>query len=814
MWRTRSAACIVGLPIICGMALPASTPLSPTGLSPAARRWLKRGAWAAGGLLLAVALALGGALAWYAPQLPPLDKVTAYQPRQPLQVFTADGVEIAQFGTERRQFTPIDQIPPLLKAAVLAVEDARFYQHGGIDPQGVARALVANLSGGMRQGASTITQQVARTFFLSSRITPERKLKEALLALRIERELGKDKILELYLNQIYLGQRAYGFAAAADTYFGKPLGALTVAEAALLAGLPQNPAYANPITNLERAQRRQRIVLQRMVATGAISSAQAEAARAEVLKIRSPLQATLHAEHVAEMARLAVVERFGTEAYSQGIKVYTALRAADQQAAWAALRRGVLAYDARQPWRGPEDSEALPAPGNSAAAAADTERAAAQALKDHPDDELLRVAIVLDATPKSLLVQLASGEQLRLSGDGLRVAQPGLAAKAAADLKLERGAIVRVLQTADKPGAPWAVVQWPEVQAAFVALDAGSGRVRALIGGFDFAQQPFNHVTQAWRQPGSSFKPFLYSAALDNGVMPATLVNDAPLESADGWQPQNSDGQFDGPMTLREALARSKNLVSVRVLQALGVPAALAWAGRFGFETKRQPDNLTLALGAGSTTPLQLASAYAVLANGGWRVNPVVIERITDAQGKLLFEAPASEPQDEASRAVPARNVWLTNSLLNGVTRHGTAARAQAQLQRADVYGKTGTTNDAVDAWFAGFQRGGADHAGLVAVAWMGYDEPASLGSRESGGGLALPIWLDFMAAALKAVPAAPAPAPVDGLVLVDGDWRYADWEQNRPLPGIGLPADAAAAGGAPLAPVDAASVPPGGPAR
>ena len=765
------------MPIIAGMVLSKHAALSPT-----ARLWLRRGAWTAGGLALAGALGLGAALAWYAPQLPPLDKVTAYQPRQPLQVVTSDGVEIAQFGAERRQFMPIAQIPPLLKNAVLAVEDARFYSHGGIDPKGVARALVANLTGGMRQGASTITQQVARTFFLSSRITPERKLKEALLALRIERELGKDKILELYLNQIFLGQRAYGFAAAADTYFGKPLAALSVAEAALLAGLPQNPAYANPITNLERAQKRQRVVLQRMVATGAITEVQAEQARAEVLKIRSPLQATLHAEHVAEMARLAVVERFGAEAYSQGIKVVTSLRAADQQAAWAALRRGVLAYDARQPWRGPEDSEDLPPPG-----APDAEAAAALALKDHRDDELLRVAIVLEASPRALLVQLANGEQLRLTGDSLRVALPGLSAKAPDALKLSRGDVVRVVQTGDKPAAPWAVVQWPDVQAAFVAMDAGSGRVRALVGGFDFARQAFNHVTQAWRQPGSSFKPFLYSAALENGVMPATLVNDAPLETSDGWNPQNSDGKFDGPMTLRDALARSKNLVSVRVLQALGLPTALAWAGRFGFEGKRQPDNLTLALGAGSTTPLQLAGAYAVLANGGWRVNPVVIERISDAQGKTLFEAPAAPALDEANRAVPERNVWLTNSLLNGVTQRGTAARAQAQLQRADVYGKTGTTNDAVDAWFAGFQTSGARGQGLVAVAWMGYDEPASLGSRESGGGLSLPIWIDYMAAVLKGVPAVPAPAAPGGLVLVDGDWRYADWAQSRPMLSIGI---------------------------
>jgi len=781
---------------------PRSASALPRG-RPAWWRW-RTLAWAALGTLLLAVATLLAAVAWTTPQLPPLDRVTAYQPRQPLQVFTADGVEIAQFGSERRQFVPIAQIPPLLQQALLAVEDTRFRTHGGIDPKGVLRALVAAATGGLRQGASTITQQVARTFFLSTRRTPERKLKEALLALQIERKLSKDQILELYMNQIYLGQRAYGFAAAADTYFGKPLAALSIAEAAMLAGLPQNPGYANPVTNLARATQRQRTVLQRMVATGVISEAQQAAARAEKLNIRSALQVPLHAEHVAEMARRLVVERFGPEVYSQGIKVTTSLLATEQQAAWAAVRRSVLAYDARQPWRGPEDHADLPAESSTAAGQAEIERAAAQALKDQLDDEQLRVAIVLAASPRELRLQLATGEALRITGDGLRVALPGLSPKAAKDLLIQRGDILRVWQpraSAGPAGAgnavntntAWAVTQWPEVQAAFVALDASTGRVRALVGGFDFVRQPFNHVTQAWRQPGSSFKPFLYSAALENGVMPATVINDAPLETSDGWAPQNSDGQFDGPMTLRQALARSKNLVSIRVLRQIGIPPALAWVSRFGFEQDKQPANLTLALGAGSTSPLQLAQAYAVLANGGWRVAPVVIERITDAQGKVLFEAPAAAPLDEARRAVPARNVFVTNSLLNDVTRVGTAARAQQQLQRADVYGKTGTTNDAVDAWFAGFQAGavggagGAASAGLVAVAWMGFDQPQSLGARESGGGLALPIWIDYMAQALKRVPVGVPPAPPDGMLHSAGDWVYSEWAEGGAVSSIGM---------------------------
>ena len=786
-----------------------------------------------GGLMAAVA-ALVAVLAWYGPQLPSLAPVTTYQPRQPLQVFTADGVEIAQFGSERRQFVAIDKIPLLLQQAVLAVEDARFYDHHGIDLKALARAVAAQVTGGLRQGASTITQQVARTFFLSQRFTPERKIKEALLALEIERQLDKPQILELYMNQIYLGQRSYGFAAAADAYFGKPLAGLNLAEAAMLAGLPQNPAFANPLVNLERATQRQRIVLARMVATGAITPEQQASARAEVLKLRTPSSQTLHAEHVAEMARRLVVERFGTDAYSQGLRVITTLRAADQQAAWAAVRKGVLAYDARQAWRGPEGFEALPAdrPGDDRA---DLEAAAALALKDYRDDEDLRVAIVLQAGPKEVLAQLATGERVSLRGDGLRVAQPGLAARAPADLVLRRGAVLRVAQlrprgaaaaaaatggpatatmaaaTAANPTA-WAVVQWPEVQAGLVALDPVSGQVRALVGGFDFTRQPFNHVTQARRQPGSSFKPFLYSAALEQGVMPATLINDAPYTAPDGWQPQNSDGEFDGPITLRQALTRSKNLVSIRVLQRVGVAEARAWAERFGFAPATLPANLTLALGAGSTTPMQLAQAYGVLANGGWPVSPVVIQRITDAKGAVVFEAPSAAALDEAQRVVPARNVFITNSLLNDVTRYGTAARAQGQLGRGDLYGKTGTTNDAVDAWFAGFQAGPT--GGLVAVVWLGHDEPQSLGSRESGGGLALPVWIDFMAQALRGVPVAPPPEPPEGVVRRDDDWVYSEWADGSFVAGLGLdepglPAEAASRAGSGLG-----SVPPGaGPA-
>jgi penicillin-binding protein 1A len=751
------------------------------------------------GMVGAVALAVALVL----PQLPPLDSVTDYQPRQPLQVLTSDGVEIAQFGAERRHYVPIEQIPRLMQDAVLAVEDARFRQHPGIDPIGVARALVAAVTpGGLPQGASTITQQVARNFFLNSRRTPERKFKEALLALQIERELSKDQILGLYMNQIYLGQRAYGFAAASKIYFGKTLAELSVAEAAMLAGLPQNPAYANPVVNIERAKARQLIVLLRMRDTGVITEAQWAAARTEPLKIRSAISAGLHAEHVAELARRMVVERYGEAVYAQGIRVTTSLKSTEQAAAWNALRRGILDHERRQPWRGPEDLEQLP-PENTPAA--ELERAAALALKDHRDDEMLRVAIVLAATPREMLVQLASGEQLRLTGEGLKWLQPALAPKAKRRIAIERGSVIRVMRQ-DKLGPNgevlWQAAQWPDTQGALVALDPQSGRVRAWVGGFDFGQQNFDHVLSAWRQPGSAFKPFLYSAALEHGVMPATLINDTELVlpgafGPDSWTPKNSDGQFDGPLRLREALARSKNTVSIRLLQHIGLPAARDWIERFGFDPDRQPNNLTLALGSGATTPLQLAQGYAVFANGGHRVTPTLIERITDARGEVLFEAPPPQPLAEDTRVVDERNAFVVGSLLNEVARTGTAAKAQQQLARADLYGKTGTTNDAVDAWFAGYQPG------RVAVVWLGYDEPRSLGDRESGGGLALPVWIAYMRQALAGVPVPPTPVAPEGVQRAGGDWVFDEWVEGGYVRAIGLdapaePAMAAASAAAP----------------
>lgn len=759
--------------------MPDSAPLSVSSFSlPDTDRAQRGRAVQQGFVLTAALLALAtGAIATLAllltaavlyPQLPDTSSLANYQPKQPLRVYTADGVEIGGFGSERRQFVAFDKIPKLMRDSLLAVEDSRFYEHHGIDPIGVLRAVVANVTGGRTQGASTITQQVARTFFLTREKTLSRKLKEALLSLKIEHELSKDQILTLYMNQIYLGARSYGFAEAAQTYYGKPLNALTPAQCAMLAGLPQNPSYVNPIKNPSRARARQLVALSRMRSEGVLTAEQYEAAKAEKPSTRDPGEAEVHAEYVAEMARAQVYAQYGEQAYTSGMKVVTTLRAAEQQAAWKALRKTLIDRELGLAWRGPEGHEELERD------LADTDPAVSQVLADHNDDEMLQVAVVTQVSPRQVTLVLSGGEVIPVSGKGLRQVQSGLSAKASDKLKLRRGSVVRALQQ----GSNWVITQWPEAEGALVALDPRDGAVRALVGGFDFQRNQFNHVTQGWRQPGSSYKPFLYAAALENGVMPETLVNDAQL-TVGNWSPSNADGQYEGPMPLHAALAKSKNMVSIRLVQLMGPQAARTWTGRYGFDVDKQPDNLTLALGAGSTTPMQLASAYAVIANGGLKVSPVVISKITDGTGKVVFEA-TPKVLDESDRVIPARNAFLTGTLLNEVTRSGTAAKAQAQLRRPDLYGKTGTTNDVYDAWFAGFQPR------RVAVVWLGHDTPRSLGSHASGSSLALPAWIQFMGTALAKEPVAEVPVP-EGVVRTESGWRYSEWASGGFLAELGV---------------------------
>ena len=734
-------------------------------------------------MLLAIGAAAAYLMTAIMPNVPAIDAVTDYRPKIPLRVYTADHVLIGQFGVEHRDFVPIAKVPPLMKKALLAIEDTRFYEHGGIDWIRAAGAARSNLGGGFRQGASTITMQVARNFFLSREKVISRKLTEIALAYKIEAALTKDQILELYMNQIYLGQRAYGFSSAARSYFGKTLDQLSLAEIAMLAGLPQNPARHNPVANFKRAEQRQHTVLKRLLELGEITDAQYRGALAEPLRIKRDAgqRYDTRADYVAELARQVVYEQFKEEAYTRGIVVTTTILAAEQDAAYESVRRNVIAYDQRHGYRGPEARIELPADPE------EREDAIVEALQKRPSSDGLVPAVVLAADPKGVRVETLEGDQVLIEGPGLKFAARGLSDKAPPAHRITPGAIVRVSNSKDgKTGeAEWAITQVPQVAAAFVAIDADTGAYHALVGGFDYNLQKFNHATQAWRQPGSAIKPFVYSAALEKGYSPATRILDEPLElpgGADGelWTPQNDDGVFDGIVTMRSSLAKSKNVPTVRLLRALGVDSTHDWLGHFGFDLARHPKNLTLALGTGAVTPLQMAGAYAVFANGGYRVKPYLIAKIQDGDGALILEARPPAPKQEEQRVITARNAFVSDSMLRDVTRYGTGAAATQRLGRADIAGKTGTTSDAFDGWFAGY--GG----NVVAVAWMGYDEPRSLGGKEFGATLALPIWIDYMKVALAKRPQEERVAPED--VMRDAeDWIYPEFVDAPELRGIDL---------------------------
>jgi penicillin-binding protein 1A len=725
-------------------------------------RWLRLLAFP---LALLTGLAVvGAALAGFVvllayPNLPSIEVLTAYQPKIPLRVYTADGALIGEFGEERRAVVRIDEVPEVMKQAILAAEDERFYRHKGVDYVGVMRAAYSNLlAGGKRQGASTITMQVARNFFLSSEKTLTRKAYEALLAFKIEAGLTKDEILEIYINQIYLGQRAYGFAAAAQIYFGRALADVSVAEAAMLAGLPKAPSSFNPVVNPRRAKQRQLYVLRRMRELGYITEEQFTTAQAQPLVVRRDFDDfSVHAEYVAEMVRQVLYDRYPDEVYTSGLRVYTTITKRDQEAAYRALRQGVLDYERRHGYRGPESFVELPADAG--------EDALEDALHEFSDFDDIRAAVVLQASPKEVRAYLRGGETIVVKGEGLRFPASALDAKAPPNRRMRRGSVIRVHKLARDA---WEIVQLPEAEAAIVALDPITGAVRALVGGFEFNRNKYNHVTQAWRQPGSSFKPFIYSAALEKGFTAATVINDAPVvveaEQTGGqvWEPKNYEDTYEGPMRLRTALARSKNMVSIRVLQSIGTQYAQDFIKRFGFDAARHPPYLTMALGAGSVTPWQMARAYAVFANGGYLVDPYLIERIVDDRGNLLAQAQPARAGDESLRVIDIRNAFIMNSLMHDVVRYGTGARASA-LGRNDLAGKTGTTNDNVDAWFAGYQPT------LVAIAWIGFDQPKKLGRNETGARAALPIWMGYMSAALKGVPEMGADPP-EGVVTVKID--------------------------------------------
>lgn len=695
------------------------------------------------------------------PNLPSLEVLTDYRPKIPLRVYSADGQLIGEFGEERRAVVKIQDVPTQMKQALLAAEDERFYQHSGVDGMGVLRAAIMNtVGGGKKQGASTITQQVARNFFLSSEKTYTRKLYEILLSFKIENNLGKDQIFELYMNQIFLGQRAYGFAAAAQIYFGKPLQEISVAEAAMLAGLPKAPSTFNPVVNPVRAKIRQKYVLKRMLDLGFIDGKQHDAAVKETLVVKRELGGYAgHAEYVAEMARQIAAERFPDDVYTRGLKVYTTINHEEQLAAYQSMRKGVMDYDRRHGFRGAEAYVDL------SDIESDQDEGIDEAMEDLPAADDLIPAMVLAADPKQVRVYKAGGEILNFSADNLKWAMRMLDSKAPPNKRLKRGAVIRVQK--DEKGQ-WQIAQLPEVESAFVAIDPQTGAIRSLVGGFDFNRNKFNHVTQAWRQPGSSFKPFIYSAALEKGYSPSSIFADEPvvipgsLTGGAAWTPHNYDGKYEGPMKMRTALAKSKNMVSIRILQSIGTHYAQDYASRFGFDAEKHPPYLTMALGAGAVTPWQMVTAYSVFANGGFRVQPYVVRDIRDERGLVLAATPRPPVGDESLRAIDARNAYLMDSMLRDVTIFGTAAKASVALKRQDLAGKTGTTNEYVDAWFCGYQRT------VTGCAWMGFDQPKKLGDRETGGAAALPIWIGYMSRALKGVPVGIPEAP-EGLVTSSG---------------------------------------------
>lgn len=708
-----------------------------------------------GGLSVVALVGIAAALIY--PALPSLEALTDYRPKLPLRVYSEDAYLIGEFGEERRSYIKIENVPQNMKDAVIAIEDRRFYQHHGVDLKGVIRAVVTNLEGGSKEGASTITMQVARNFFLSSERNYKRKINEALLALKIEQSLSKDKILELYINQIYLGQRAYGFAAASQVYYGKPLEKLNLAETALLAGLPKAPSAYNPFVNPKRAISRQKEVLHDMYRFGFIKEDTYQEALKQPLRFKASKQSRdLAADYVAEIVRESLYEKYQDDIYSSGLKVYTTILKANQEAANAAVREGILDYELRHGYRGPEkilDIETLPS--------SDKKNALDTALDEIEEFNGFIPAIITNISQKSIHAHTKSGDEIEITGKGLAFVEKTLNEKDPAKRLLKSGAVIRVLKSKDG----WRIVQLPQVESALVALDPENGAVRALVGGFDFNHSKFNHVTQAWRQPGSSFKPFIYSAALEKGYTPATIVEDEPLRFSAGetgskeWSPQNYENEFEGPIRLRQALAKSINTVAIRVLQSIGVNYAQDYITRFGFAAKDHPAYLTMALGAGSATPWQMATAYAVFANGGYRVKPNLIAKIVDHNGKVILETKFDHANNGAPRVIDARNAFIMNSMLQDVVRHGTATKA-LQLGRGDLAGKTGTTNDHFDAWFAGY------NPKQVAVAWIGFDKPHALGRSETGAAAALPIWMKYMATALRGMPEVERPVP-DGVIAI-----------------------------------------------
>ncbi len=740
------------------------------------------------GLAACAALLIGMAFALAWPNLPDLNAMTDYRPRVPLRIFTADKVLLGEFGEERRNVMRFNEIPDVMKSAVLSAEDDRFYQHGGIDWFGVVRAGLTNLISMQKtQGASTITMQVARNFYLSSEKTYSRKFYELLLTFKIEASLSKDQILELYLNQIYLGNRAYGFAAASRTYLGKQLADITPADAALLAGIPKAPSRFNPIANKARAVVRQRYVLGRMHSLGYLTEAEYKAALAQPVVIKSSEGTpaggyAVHGEYAAELARQLMISVYPDNVYSRGLNVYTTIQSKDQEWAYQSLREGVLDYTRRAPYPGPEAQTNMPAGIENDPAKLD--EFLDGVFEKHPDRTEMLIGVVLSVKPDEVRVARSATDIITIKDKkAIGVIARALNPKAPNDLRIQRGSVVYLHKNPEY----WEILNMPTVQSAFVAMTPQDGALRAMVGGFDFYSGNFNRVTQAWRQPGSSFKPFIYAASLEKGLTPGTLISDQPFEltaeqtGSKPWSPKNYGGQYEQSLTMREAIAKSKNMVSIRILQAIGAGYAQDYVSRFGFDKARHPAYLPMALGAGAVTPMQLATGYSVFANGGYRITPFLIDRVTDANGQVIMQSKPVVAGDSAARAIDARTAYVMDDLLRGVATYGTAARARQVLKRNDVSGKTGTTNDSVDAWFAGYTPQ------LVGIAWLGYDQPKSLGSRETGGGAALPVWLGYMQNALKAFPEEKRGPMPDGLISEGTNFYFSEFPPGQAVTKLGL---------------------------
>jgi penicillin-binding protein 1A len=759
-------------------------------------------------LLTLGALGLFALYSHYAPQLPTEAELRKIDIQVPLRIYNRDGELIAEYGERRSRPVTLKEVPKALTQAFIDIEDARFYEHQGVDFKGVLRAL-GNIAstGSASQGASTITMQLARNSFLDSGKNLERKFKETLLAIKMEQSLGKDQILELYLNKIYLGNRAYGIASAAETYYGKTLGDLTLAQCAMIAGLPKAPSRYNPLANPERAMIRRNYILKRMLELGHISQTDYQTALNEpntAEKHKTEIDA--ESPYLAEMVRADIVKRFGeANAYSQGYHVYTTLDSAKQSEAEASLRKSLTSYDERHGYRGPEDKVEL--------SDLKTEDDMRDKLSTYPVFGDLHAALVLTADANS--AELLVGEtRVVLNFDAVKWAREfktedrrGAAPRRVSDV-LKPGYIVRLRQT-DVQNNTWVLAQVPTVGGALVSLDPSDGAVRAVMGGFDFYHSKFNRATQAVRQPGSSFKPIIYAAALSKGFTPASVVNDAPIDiPGSTWKPENFGGHYVGPTTLREALAKSRNLVSIRLLRSIGINYAIDFATQFGFPKENLPPNLTLALGTAMTTPMEMATAYSAFANGGYKINAYFITRIEDRNHQVVFEetspricagetetcvphkpddksdtkkdtkkpeklAPSNKPIWEtaavdspkigengvypaAKRILDSRTHYQIVSMLQGVTQFGTAARAGRALNRTDIAGKTGTTNDQKDSWFCGFTPN------IVTIAWVGFDDMSKLGEGETATNVALPMWIDFMHRILKGAPSKEWDKPVD----------------------------------------------------